>query len=245
MLSTHSATSRRRPDPQPGRLRRVLLVRFRMHDQDHRKVEYKAMILGRHVHLDTRRQTRRWLWIAASFVLVSACGDDTTASSRSNSLGTVPSPQDPVAPWAVPPVKAPADLGGLPRAWYSNFESGSGCPLLAPTARPADIGASGPPLDPEMGNASDGPFIQWPGEDAPSMVIVLPPLLTSDPELATYYADGVQVVHYQDESEERLPGDGTSLVVLPGVKCAYQFTPSRVHLFTSNFFSSLRIIERP
>ena len=184
--------------------------------------------------------------ILAALVLLSACASD-SADLRVPAL-TVPTPISsavPIAPWAGSPVAAPTSLGDLAADWYNFFYADIKCPLLAPTATAEDIGATGPPDGPDVGTAGGGPFIRWPGDGAPTLFVVPAPLTIGDPELEPFYAESVEPLVYADGSEERTPGDGSSLILLPGVGCGYVFTSPEAHAQTQNFFQSLRVIAAP
>ncbi|MEI8240776.1 MAG: hypothetical protein WCI22_15290 [Actinomycetota bacterium] len=93
-----------------------------------------------------------------------------------------------------------------------------------------------------VGSAASGPFIDWPGDDAPSLYVV-DELIKGDSTIDPFYSATAAVVTYADGSQERLPGDGSILVLLPGVKCGYVFTTPIVHVDWDNFFHSLRIVQ--
>ena len=73
----------------------------------------------------------------------------------------------------------------------------------------------------------------------------LPAADLDDFELEQFFGDGVQVVTYDDGSEERLSGDGRAMVRIPGIECAYRFSPPAAMSQTKAFSESLRIIIDP
>lgn len=77
------------------------------------------------------------------------------------------------------------------------------------------------------------------------MTIILPPLTVGDSMLEPFYSATTDIQPYSDGSEERIPGDGSYMILLPGVECAYIFTPAFVHLYSDNFFYSLRTVAAP
>jgi hypothetical protein len=181
---------------------------------------------------------------ADSTVAATTTTSSTTEPEASVAL-TVPVPRLPVAAWSGSSVPPTPDLGDLPSDWYEYYAKDTGCPLLAPTAAPGDFGANGPPNSPQVGTAGGGPFITWPGDGTPTMYVVPPPLTIGDANLDRFYAASVVPIIYADGSQERLTGDGSTLILLPGIGCGYIVTSPDVHVYTQNFFNSLRIITAP
>lgn len=179
------------------------------------------------------------MWLTA-LVVAGLASQEVGAQSIT---ATVPIPQPSVldAPWAGNPVAPTAGLANLAVWWQDWIVPGSGCPLLAPIAQPVDFGATGPADTPRIGSAGGGPWISWPGATPPSIQVHEPPL--SIDELSAYYGPSATVITYTDGSEERLIGDGRSLVLLPGVPCAYEIDGAMSAMVEiGNFRAALRLI---
>jgi hypothetical protein len=150
-----------------------------------------------------------------------------------------------LAPWDGPPIPAPASLGELPNWWGRYISSNYNCPLLAPSIDPAEFGATGPPGPPWTGTAGGGTLIEWPGDDTPSMFLIVHENYFDQSAMGPYYAPGVSVVNYPDGSEMRLIGDGRYLILLAGTDCTYEFTSPDTQIYSRKFATSLRKIQVP
>lgn len=65
-----------------------------------------------------------------------------------------------------------------------------------------------------------------------------PPPLTTGPDS--------EPIVYADGSQEYIASDGlSSLILLPGVACGYNFTWPDAHVNSQNFITSLRVISAP
>jgi serine/threonine protein kinase len=168
-----------------------------------------------------------------------------TAATSDAPQATLPEPGLPEAPWAGGATPAPPELRSAVAEWADafNVEGFDECSLLAPAATAQDFQASGSPTFSPGGSAGFAPRIEW--HDSAGTPIawiegVLPPIDAT--QVADYYTDDAQVVRYSDGSEERLTGNGSSFIRIPGVACGYIVSYDGPHVQGQNFWRSLHLM---